>query len=102
VTLTAVSGYDVGNTANIQVPVYESMGHIELLPWVASSFSMASFAFTPLIRRMGNIFDFRTCMLTALVIVNVGAAVTGSAQSMSAFIAGRVVNGIGSAGTYQM
>jgi len=49
------------------------------------------------------ILDLRIMYIAALVIIAVGGgAVTGSAQSMSAIIVGRVINGAGSSGTFQM
>jgi MFS family permease len=95
-------GYDVGNTANIQAPIYGAFGDIDLLPWVACAFSMASFAVTPIVRRLTGIFDLRILLASAVIVVCIGAAITGSAQNMATVIVGRVVNGMGSAGTYQL
>uniref|UniRef100_A0A8H7K8K2 Major facilitator superfamily (MFS) profile domain-containing protein n=1 Tax=Bionectria ochroleuca TaxID=29856 RepID=A0A8H7K8K2_BIOOC len=47
-----LNGYDMSNVANIQASVYEAFGHIELLPWVALSYTMGAVAVTPMVRRV--------------------------------------------------
>ena len=92
----------MSNVANIQADVYEAMGRLELLPWVACSFSMAAYAATPLWRIMTGIFNLRILLVVAVVVFSAGAAIAASATSINYIIIGRVINGFGSAGTYQL
>lgn len=94
-------GYDVSNVANIQGSVYKAFGHIELLPWVALSFTTGNFASIPLVRRLTSIVDLKLLLSGSLVVFTVGAAICGAANNMNTLIAGRVINGVGSCGVYQ-
>lgn len=88
--------------ANIQATIYHAMGHIELLPWVALSFSTGNVAVIPLIRKFTSIFDLRWMMIISTLIFAVGAALSGAAKTMETLIVGRVITGVGLAGTYQL
>ncbi|KAJ9133278.1 Major facilitator superfamily transporter [Pleurostoma richardsiae] len=97
-----MNGYDVSNVANIQAPIYEAFGHIELLPWVALTYSMACMALTPLIRRLIEIFDMRVLIVIFYVIFLVSCAVSGSATNIHAVIVGRALTGLGNNCVYQL
>jgi len=97
-----MAGYDVSNVANIQAPIYEAFGHIELLPWVALTYSMACMALTPLIRRLIEIFDMRVLIVIFYVIFLVSCAVSGSATNIHAVIVGRALTGLGNNCVYQL
>lgn len=91
----------MSNVANIQPQVYRAFGHVEILPWVALSFTAANVASIPLARRLTSILELRLLMTVSLVIFMVGAALCGAAQNMNTLIAGRAINGVGSCGVYQ-
>jgi MFS family permease len=94
-------GYDVSNVANIQPHLYEAFGDIELLPWIALSYTLSVFAVLSLSRKVTYCFDLRSIYIASIVIFLAGAAVGGSASSMSAVIVGRVIMGVGGAIVYQ-
>ncbi|CAN8095562.1 unnamed protein product [Discula destructiva] len=100
-SLSTAYGYDVSNVANIQARVYEAFGHIDLLPWIALSFTTANFASIPLVRRLTGIVELRLLLATCIIIFLVGAAICGAAQNINTLIAGRAINGVGSCGVYQ-
>lgn len=88
-------GYDVSNVANIQPRLYEAFGHIEVLPWIGLSFSLASFAILSFARKILFCFDMRWIYICSALVFIIGAAVSGSATSISAVIVGRVIMGVG-------
>lgn len=95
-------GYDISNMANIQAPVYEAMGHIELLPCAVLAYSMANFAVVLLIRKMTAIFNLRYIMVIAIITFTVGSIVCGAAPTMNAIIIGRILTGWGTCAAYQL
>lgn len=66
--------------------------------WVANSFWLAGTIFQPLCAQLSNIFGRKTPVLTSIAIFLVGGAVAGTAQSGTALIAGRAVQGLGGGG----
>ncbi|CEL03550.1 hypothetical protein ASPCAL04704 [Aspergillus calidoustus] len=96
-----IHGYDVSNVANIQPHLYEAFGDIELLPWIALSYTLSVFAVLSLSRKVTYCFDLRSIYIASIVIFLAGAAVGGSASSISAVIVGRVIMGVGGAIVYQ-
>lgn len=89
------AGYDVSNVANIQPRLYEAFGSIELLPWIGLSYSLANFAVLSLARKITYCADMRWIYLVNMLVFMAGAAVSGSADSMSSVIAGRIIMGVG-------
>lgn len=98
----ATIGYDVSNVANIQASVYEAFGHIELLPWVALSYTMGAVAVTPMVRRVVETFDTKVLYTIFYVLFIVACTVSGSATSVYAVIVGRTLMGLSYTGVYQM
>ncbi|EGU86241.1 hypothetical protein FOXB_03246 [Fusarium oxysporum f. sp. conglutinans Fo5176] len=90
-----INGFDVSNVANIQPQLYVAFGHIEYLPWIGLSYSLANFATLSFAGRILDIFDIRHIYLASIVVFAAGAALAGSAKTISAIIAGRAVMGIG-------
>ncbi|KAL2816035.1 major facilitator superfamily domain-containing protein [Aspergillus cavernicola] len=101
VLTTVINGYDVSNVANIQPRLYEAFGNIELLPWIALSYSLASFAVLGLSRKILYCFNMRWIYIVNVVIFMVGAAVAGAAQNISTVIVGRIIMGVAGAIVYQ-
>uniref|UniRef100_A0A8H7N0A2 Major facilitator superfamily (MFS) profile domain-containing protein n=1 Tax=Bionectria ochroleuca TaxID=29856 RepID=A0A8H7N0A2_BIOOC len=97
-----LNGYDVSNVANIQASVYEAFGHIELLPWVALSYTMGAVAVTPMVRRVVETFDTKVLYTIFYVLFIVACTVSGSATSIYAVIVGRALMGLSYTGVYQM
>lgn len=95
------SGYDVSNVANIQIPIYEAFGHIELLPWISLSFSLANVATVPLARKLTGFCELKTLMIGSCIFVAAGSALSGAAQNIESVIVGRALMAIGCAIVYQ-
>jgi len=66
--------------------------------WIGTAYALASTALVPWTAGLANIFGRRTTMIGSLILFAVGSAVTGSAQTMAAAIAGRTVQGLGGGG----
>ncbi|KAK3935261.1 hypothetical protein QBC46DRAFT_272160, partial [Diplogelasinospora grovesii] len=94
--------YDAGAAANTQVPAYKAMGHTEVLPQVAMASRTSNFAVTPLTQKLTGTLDLRLPFLGPTCFFTVGAAVAGSAHNTTATVLGRITNGTGPAGTYQL
>lgn len=93
-------GLDTTIAADIQAQAYESLGHIENLPWIGLGFPMASAAMILPIGRAYGLLDIKTLIIASLCIFEVGSAVCGAAPTSDALIAGRVIAGIGGSGMY--
>ncbi|OTA80786.1 hypothetical protein M434DRAFT_25441 [Hypoxylon sp. CO27-5] len=99
--LTIVHGYDVSNVANIQPSIYRAFGHIELLSWVALSYSVCSIALIPLGRKLFQFGDFKTLYLGGMLLLIAGSIISGAAHNIWGVIAGRIVVALGSSTIYQ-
>ncbi|KAK8024235.1 hypothetical protein PG993_012301 [Apiospora rasikravindrae] len=95
-------GYDVSNVANVQVPIYEAFGHIELLPWISLAFSLVNVASIPLFRKLTGFMELKIVSFIAIFILMVGSALCGAAPNINVVIVGRAFIGIGAAGCYQI
>ena len=95
-------GYDVSNVANVQIPIYEKFGHIDLLPLVTLAYASMGSTVVPLVRKFLVVCDMRFQMMFYATMLFIGCTVCGAAESMSAIIAGRFVTGLGGAGMYQV
>lgn len=93
-------GLDTTIAADVQGPVYKSLGEIQNLPWVGLGFPMASVATILFIGRSFGLFEIKALMLTSIFIFEVGSALCGASPSMNALIVGRVIAGVGGAGMY--
>lgn len=95
-------GYDVSNVAIIQASVYEAFGSIELLPWVALSYTMGAVAVMPMVRGIIEAFDTKVLYAAFYILFIIACTVSGSATSMYAVIVGRALMGLSYTGVYQM
>ena len=80
--------------------VSNSIGGSEQYVWIANSFVFASTVFQPLYGQLSNIFGRRIPMLFAMSVFILGAGIGGGSSSVGMLIAGRTVQGIGSAGLF--
>lgn len=74
-------------------------GHAQYV-WVANSFVLASTAVQPLYAQLSNIFGRRNPMLIATALFTLGSGICGGARNIAMLIAGRTVQGLGSAGLF--
>lgn len=89
------TGYDVSNVANIQPVLYEAHGHIELLPWIGLSYSLANFAFLSFARKITYCFNLKWVYCSHFIVFLVGAVVAGAAKNIYSIIVGRIIMGWG-------
>jgi EmrB/QacA subfamily drug resistance transporter len=75
-----------------------ALADVENLPWVVTSYLLASTAMTPLFGKLSDIYGRRRMMLVAIVIFLVGSAACALAPNMWTLIAARAVQGIGGGG----
>ncbi|KAF7547878.1 hypothetical protein G7046_g8874 [Stylonectria norvegica] len=83
------------------VPKISSDFHaLDDIGWYASSYLIASSATQLLWGRIYTFYSTKTVFLAAVVIFEVGSAVCGAAPTSTAFIIGRAIAGLGSAGIF--
>jgi MFS family permease len=91
---------DTTIAADIQGAIYEHLGEIQNLPWVGLGFPMASVAVILLWGRLYGLYDVKRLTIMAILIFEIGSAICGAANNMTALIFGRVIAGVGGAGMY--
>lgn len=96
----AVKGLDTTIAADVQAQAYESLGHIENLPWIGLAFPMASAAMILPLGRAYGLFDVKALVIASVCLFEIGSAICGAAPTSNALIIGRAVAGIGGAGMY--
>src|SRR3954447_2206697 len=74
------------------------LGGLEHLPWVVTSYLVASTASTPLYGKLGDMYGRKPVFLAAIVIFLCGSMLAGLSQSMGQLIAFRAIQGIGAGG----
>ncbi|CAG9956740.1 unnamed protein product [Clonostachys rosea f. rosea IK726] len=99
--LTTVFLFALDNTivAAIQVPILNTLGHVELLPWIGTGFALGSTAILPWGKAYG-IFSVKWLFIFNIILFEIGSAICGAAPNMTAFIIGRVIAGVGGCGMY--
>jgi MFS family permease len=95
-----LNGYDVSNIANIQPPIYDAFGHVELLPWVGAAFSALSSSVILLFSRLSGFLPLKRMFIVWQLFLFVGSVIGGSASSINAVIIGRALSGVGAGGIY--
>ncbi|KAI0602809.1 major facilitator superfamily domain-containing protein [Biscogniauxia sp. FL1348] len=96
-----LNGYDVSNLANLQIPIYQAFGHIELLPWISLSYSVCNVAAIPLARKLTQFYDLKLLGLVSLIFIAAGAALCGAAPNIESVIVGRAITAVASSIVYQ-
>ena len=84
----------------MQGAVLESLGEIEKLAWVGIGFPMGSVALILLIGTFYGLFEIKHIFIANIVLFEAGSALCGAAPSMNAMVVGKVIAGIGGAGSY--
>ncbi|KAL8704368.1 MAG: hypothetical protein Q9201_002470 [Fulgogasparrea decipioides] len=99
--LTAfLHGLDSTIAADVQGPILASLGNLNMLPWVGIGFLLGSVATISLFGSLYNRIEVKWLYLGSIVAFEIGSAICGAAPNMEAMTVGRVVAGIGGAGTY--
>lgn len=85
--------------AAIQPAILESLGRLELLPWISVGFAVGSAPILPWGKCFG-IFSVKKLFLLQILIFEIGSAICGAAPNMTALVIGRVIAGLGGSGMY--
>lgn len=80
------------------LPTIANALHADQFIWVGSAYAIAASAFIPLSGGVAEIFGRRFALFSCMTFFFVGSAVCGAAKNMSAMIAGRTIQGLGSGG----
>ncbi|KAI8633824.1 major facilitator superfamily domain-containing protein [Xylariaceae sp. FL1651] len=99
--ISMINGYDVSNAANIQAPVYRAFGNLQLLPWLALSYSVCCVATTPLARKLFKFYDIKILTIGGLILCIAGTALAGAAPNLVCLILGRSLMAFGASIVYQ-
>ncbi|KAK7415312.1 hypothetical protein QQX98_005956 [Neonectria punicea] len=74
---------------------FDSLGDIG---WYGSAYMLTTAAFQLIFGRIYRFYDLRTVFLVSIILFEVGSTLCGAAPNSTAFIIGRAIAGIGSAG----
>ncbi|PZR53895.1 MFS transporter [Xylanimonas oleitrophica] len=92
---TALVALDATIIATASSTIARELGSFDQVPWLFSTYLLAQAVSTPLFGRLADILGRKRLMLVGIGLFFVGSALAGAAWSMSALIAGRVVQGLG-------
>ncbi|KAL2786252.1 major facilitator superfamily domain-containing protein [Aspergillus keveii] len=68
--------------------------------WYGSSYMLTSASFNPIFGRLYQLYSTKWTFLSSIVVFEVGSALCGAAPNSTAFIVGRAIAGLGSAGIF--
>lgn len=80
--------------------ITSDIGGERLYVWIANGFLFASTIPQPLVAQLSDIFGRRNPILFAIALFALGSGIAGGAQNPGMLIAGRIIQGLGSAGLY--
>ncbi|KAG0646912.1 Efflux pump [Hyphodiscus hymeniophilus] len=70
--------------------------------WFTSTYLIAMSSMSPVTARLAQIFSPRNCIIVASILLAIGGIVTSQAKSLTTFLIGRAISGIGGAGILTM
>lgn len=88
---------NVSLITTIQSPIAIDLDAFTEVSWFSSAYLIAITSITPIAGRLSTIFTARVYLLVSIIIHACGLLITSQARSLSAFLVGRAVGGIGSA-----
>jgi MFS family permease len=74
------------------------LGGLQHLSWVVTAYLLASTVVGPLYGKLGDLYGRKRVLQVALVLVLIGSALCGAAQTMPQLIAFRAIQGLGGGG----
>ncbi|KAK9675211.1 hypothetical protein K7432_016588 [Basidiobolus ranarum] len=77
-------------------------GAFDQITWVATAYMLTATACQPLYGKFSDIFGCKPTFLTAIIIFEIGSALSGASQSMTMLIVARAIGGIGGGGVQGM
>jgi MFS family permease len=86
--------------ATIQPAIVSAFGHVELVPWLSVAFALSSAASTLIWSKAFGLFSAKKLFLGATALFMGASALCGGAPTITAFIVGRALAGIGGTGMY--
>lgn len=97
--LAALDGTIVGT---IMPTVIADVGGLDLYPWVATAFMLASTVVTPLYGKLSDLFGHRRFIFVAIALFLAGSALCGASRTMPELVASRALQGAGAGGLFVM
>lgn len=95
---SVLSALDISVLSTALPSIIHDLGASPAYAWVANSYFLTSTAFQPIFGQTANIFGRRSLTMLSVILFAIGSAVSGSAQTLGALIAGRTIQGIGGGG----
>ncbi|KAJ5374198.1 efflux pump antibiotic resistance protein [Penicillium concentricum] len=93
--------FSLDNTvvADVQPNIVNDFGSAEKLPWVGAAFGLGATSILPWGKAYG-VFNIKWLYVGTVIIFEIGSAICGAANNMTALILGRVIAGVGGSGMY--
>ncbi len=98
---------DPANTSQDRTILATAIPHItdefnstEDIGWYGSAYMLTAACFTPITGRTYQLYSTQWAFILSILVFEIGSAFCGAAPSSTAFIVGRAIAGIGSAGIY--
>ncbi|KAK9761067.1 hypothetical protein K7432_014317 [Basidiobolus ranarum] len=82
--------------------IASDFGAFDQSTWVATAYMLTATACQPLYGKFSDIFGCKPTFLTAIIIFEIGSALSGASQSMTMLIVARAIGGIGGGGVQGM
>src|SRR5688572_29346593 len=93
-----LSALDQTIVATALPTIVSDLGGLDRLAWVTTAYALAMAISTPVYGKLGDLFGRKYLFQIAIGIFVAGSALCGLADSMTALIAFRVVQGLGAGG----
>jgi MFS family permease len=93
--ISMLSALDTSAVSTAMPSMLHDLGESNGWVWVANAYFLTMTAFQPLFGQASNVFGRRIMTLLATFLFAVGSAVSGSAPTLGALIAGRAIQGAG-------
>ena len=93
-------GLDTTIAADVQGPIVEAFGHVDLLAWIGAGFPLGSVAVILLVGNLYGSFNMKWIYIASIALFEIGSVLCGAAPNMDALIVGRVLAGMGGSGIY--
>ena len=85
----------------VAIPAITNEFHsIEDIGWYGSAYMLTAACFNPVFGRIYQLYSTKWSFLISIIIFEVGSAICGGAPNSVAFIIGRAIAGLGSAGIF--
>lgn len=96
-TLIFILTSNVSLLTTIQSPIAEELDASSEVTWFNAAYLIAITSITPISGKLCQIFTPRVFLVASIMVQSVGLLLTAGAHSVSSFLAGRAVSGVGSA-----